>query len=81
MVEGDAVRTTDEAMLRQLAGQWRTKSDGQWQYEVHDGGLRRVTPAAGGAAGEGGDALVFSVRPIKVLAFGKGTFSQTRHRS
>jgi hypothetical protein len=24
-------------------------------------------------------ALVFTVRPTKVLAFGKGTFSQTRY--
>jgi len=79
VVEGDAVRTTDETTLQRLADAWRTKWDGQWQYEVHDGCLRRVTSAAGGAAGEGGDALVFSVRPVKVLAFGKGTFTQTRH--
>jgi hypothetical protein len=29
---------------------------------------------------EHGRALVFEVQPTKVLAFGKGTFSQTRHR-
>jgi general stress protein 26 len=80
VVEGYAVRTTDETTLQRLADTWRTKWDGQWQYEVHDGALRRVTSAAGGAAGEGGDALVFSVRPTKVLAFGKGTFTQTRHK-
>jgi hypothetical protein len=27
----------------------------------------------------GGLALVFAVEPTKVLAFGKGTFSHTRH--
>jgi hypothetical protein len=27
----------------------------------------------------GGPALVFAVDPAKVLAFGKGTFSHTRH--
>jgi hypothetical protein len=27
----------------------------------------------------GGTALVFSVRPAKVLAFAKGRFGQTRH--
>jgi hypothetical protein len=27
-----------------------------------------------------GEALVFAVHPRKVLAFGKGDFSQTRHR-
>jgi general stress protein 26 len=80
VVEGDAVRTTDGALLQRLADVWATKWDGQWQYEVHDGYLRRSSEAAGGAAGEGGDALVFSVAPTKILAFGKGTFSQTRHR-
>jgi hypothetical protein len=25
-------------------------------------------------------ALVFSVKPTKILAFGKGRFSQTRHQ-
>jgi Pyridoxamine 5'-phosphate oxidase len=30
--------------------------------------------------GDGGEALVFRVEPTKVLAFGKGTFSHTRHR-
>jgi hypothetical protein len=28
----------------------------------------------------GGEALVFAVAPAEVLAFGKGTFSHTRHR-
>jgi hypothetical protein len=27
----------------------------------------------------GGQALVFSVAPTKILVFAKGTFSQTRH--
>jgi len=29
---------------------------------------------------EAGEALVFSVAPSKVLAFGKGPFSHTSHR-
>lgn len=69
VVEGDAVPTTDEAVLRRLADAWRTKWDGEWQYEVDDGAFRH----------EGGRALVFSVAPTKVLAFGKGTFTHTRH--
>lgn len=80
VVEGDAVRVTDEALLQRLADVWATKWDGQWQYEVDDGCLRRSSRAAGGAAGEGGDALVYAVAPDKILAFGKGTFTQTRHR-
>jgi general stress protein 26 len=80
VVEGDAVRTANETLLQQLAEAWAKKWDGQWKYEVHDGYLRRSSGAAGGAAGEGGDAMVFSVLPTKILAFGKGTFTQTRHR-
>jgi general stress protein 26 len=80
VVEGDAVRTTAHDLLQRLADAWAGKWDGQWQYAVHDGNLRRRSQAAGGAAGEGGDALVFRVAPVKVLAFGKGDFSQTRHR-
>jgi len=70
VVEGDAVETTDEATLQRLADAWRTKWDGRWQFEVRDGSLHH----------EAGPALVFSVAPTKVLAFGKGTFTHTRHR-
>ena len=80
VVEGEAVQNTDDATLQRLADAWRTKWDGQWQYEVHGGAFHRAGQAAGGAAHEGGEALVFSVAPTKVLAFGKGTFSHTRHR-
>lgn len=70
VVEGEAVRTTDDAMLRRLAAAWRTKWDGRWRFEAGDGAFHH----------EGVDALVFSVVPTKVLAFGKGTFTHTRHR-
>jgi hypothetical protein len=56
--------------LKRLAAAWRTKWDGRWRYEAHDGRFHH----------EGGEALVFSVAPTKVLAFGKGTFTHTRHR-
>ena len=80
VVEGRAVRTTDEATLQRLVEAYAGKWDGSWQYEVHDGVLRQRTDAAGGAAAEGGEALVFAVEPAKVLAFGKGPFTQTAHR-
>ena len=80
VVEGEAVRTTNEATLQRLADAWRTKWDGQWQFEVHEGAFRSRTEAADGGASEPGEALVFSVAPTKVLAFGKGTFTHTRHR-
>jgi nitroimidazol reductase NimA-like FMN-containing flavoprotein (pyridoxamine 5'-phosphate oxidase superfamily) len=72
MVEGDAVRVTDGATLERLASAWATKWDGQWQYEPTEGGFQQ--------GGGPGIALVFAVHPTKVLAFGKGTFSHTRHR-
>jgi hypothetical protein len=61
----------DDATLHRLAAAWRTKWDGSWQYEVRDGAFYHDG---------GGQALVFVVAPTKVLAFGKGTFSHTRHR-
>lgn len=70
VVEGVARRVTDEARLRELADRWRTKYDGDWDYDVVDGVFRH----------EAGDALVFAVAPTKVLAFSKGEFSQTRYR-
>jgi general stress protein 26 len=70
VVEGDAVQVDDEATLTRLADAWRTKWDGRWHYEVRAGAFHH----------EGGAALVFRVAPTKVLAFGKGTFTHTRHR-
>ncbi|WP_126631908.1 pyridoxamine 5'-phosphate oxidase family protein [Dictyobacter alpinus] len=71
VVEGDAVRATDEAMLARLAEAWTKKWDGQWQFEVRNGSFYHK---------EGGMALVFSVKPTKILAFGKGKFSHTRYQ-
>jgi general stress protein 26 len=71
VVEGEAVKVTDEDVLATLAKAWTEKWDGRWQFEVRDGGFFHEA---------GGLADVFAVRPAKVLTFGKGTFSQTRHR-
>jgi general stress protein 26 len=71
VVEGDAVRVTDQARLEQLAAAWRDKWDGKsWHFEASDGVFRH----------DAGEALVYGVTPTKVLAFGKGTFSHTRYR-
>lgn len=70
VVEGDAVQVTDDATLHRLADAWRTKWDGRWQYQA----------VAGAFQHEAGEALVFRVVPAKVFAFGKGTFTHTRHR-
>jgi general stress protein 26 len=71
VVEGEAIRVTEQALLERLAQAWKRKWDGRWQYQVADRGFQQ-----GGHV----TALVFEVRPAKVLAFGKGTFSQTRHQ-
>ncbi len=71
VVEGQADRVTEVAVLRDLAEAWTRKWDGSWRYGVKEGGFR----LAGG-----GVAHVFAVRPARVLAFGKGGFSHTRYR-
>jgi hypothetical protein len=49
----------------------RPHVDGRWRYQVRDGCFHE----SGGEA-----ALVFAVALSKILAFGKGAFSHTRHR-
>ena len=70
VVEGDAVEVTDDGTLQRLADAWRTKWDGRWEFQAREGSFHH----------DAGTALVFSVAPSKVLAFGKGTFTHTRHR-
>jgi PPOX class probable F420-dependent enzyme len=70
VVEGRARRVTERGVLEQLAAAWAQKWDGRWRFESTDDGFRD---------GDGGLALVFAVRPTKVLAFAKGTFGHTRY--
>ncbi|WP_241835317.1 serine hydrolase [Pseudofrankia asymbiotica] len=70
MVEGEAVRVTDRELLTRLADAWRARWDGGWRFDVADDGFHHEG---------GGPAFVFAVRPTKILAFGKGTFTHTRH--
>ena len=72
VVEGEAVPVTGDERLRRLAGAWARKWDGQWRYEVRDGCFYHPGAAE--------PVHVFAVAPAKVLAFGKGGFSHTRHR-
>ena len=76
VLEGDAIRITDQSMLERLAKVWATRWDGRWQYLVRDGYFyhhdeHEVLPD---------NILVFSVEPTKVFAFAKGKFSHTRHQ-
>ena len=75
VVEGDAVRVTDQDTLERLASVWATKWDGEsWLYRVRNGYFclydedERVIVDSN---------LVFSVKPTRVFAFGRG---QTCHQ-
>jgi general stress protein 26 len=70
VVEGTAVRVTDDSRLHTLADLWRSKYHGDWDFSVEDGMFHA----------DGGGAIVFEVAPVKVLAFAKGLFGQTRYR-
>jgi nitroimidazol reductase NimA-like FMN-containing flavoprotein (pyridoxamine 5'-phosphate oxidase superfamily) len=72
VVEGEAVRVTDGETLSRLARAWTTKWDGRWVFEPRDGTFLH--------ADQEGVANVYAVRPSRVLAFGKGTFSHTSHK-
>ncbi|MGH8776238.1 MAG: pyridoxamine 5'-phosphate oxidase family protein [Jiangellaceae bacterium] len=71
VVEGDAVRVTDELLLRRVADAYAGKYGEPFVFAVSDGAFQ----------GDGGEALVFEVRPTTAFGFGKGdAFSQTRWR-
>ncbi|MFD0414610.1 pyridoxamine 5'-phosphate oxidase family protein [Streptomyces sp. NPDC127108] len=71
VVEGTAVRTTDGALLRELAAAWEEKYGGFFHYDVGDGCFLHPS----------GRAYVFAVAPRTAFGFGKGEpFSQTRYR-
>ena len=69
VLEGDAVRVSDEALLQRVADSYTTKYD--WHYTVREGAIY----------GDGGRTLIFQVVPIKGFGYGKGEpFSATRWR-
>lgn len=73
VVEGDAARITDDAVLAQAAKAFAAKWDGRWQFIARDGAFRDPDG--------NGEALVYSVRPAKVFAHAKGEpFGATRHK-
>jgi len=71
VVEGTAVRVTDQAELRRIADAYVAKYGSAWEFEVGDGVF---------VHGEGNDAAVFRIEPNKVLAFAKEPHAQTRYR-
>ena len=71
VVEGQAVRITDDAQLRPLADALEAKYGSVWHFDVYDGMFRHS---------DGGGAAVFRVEPTKVLAFAKDPHGQTTFR-
>jgi nitroimidazol reductase NimA-like FMN-containing flavoprotein (pyridoxamine 5'-phosphate oxidase superfamily) len=71
VVEGDAVKVSDEAKLQRVADRYASKYGRPFHFTVRDGTFY----------GDGGEALVYEVTPTTVFGFGKGeSFSQTRWR-
>ena len=70
MVEGDAVRLTDDAALGRVAEAYVAKYGEEWRFTVKDGVFVH----------EAGEALVFRIAPRTVFGFGKDPYSQTRWR-
>ena len=77
VVEGDAVRITDQDALERLASVWATKWDGSWPYQVRNGYFYLYDEDEQKVLTDSN--LVFSVKPRKVLAFAIG-LSETRHQ-
>jgi hypothetical protein len=73
VVEGDAAQVTDDAVLAQAAKAFLAKWDGRWQFTGQGGAFRGLDGT--------GEAMVFSVTPVKVFAHAKGDpFGATTHR-
>jgi general stress protein 26 len=69
-VEGTAIAAVDDATLHLIAEAYAAKYGSDWAFTVRDGAF----------FGEGGQAVVYQVRPATVFGFGKGSFAQTRWR-
>jgi general stress protein 26 len=74
VVEGHAVQVTDDVVLQRIAEAFTVRWDGRWQYTARDGAFRDASDGSG-------EAMVFSVTPVKVFAHAKGDpFGATAHR-
>ena len=71
VVEGEAVKVSDEAKLRRIAEVYESKYGSDWHFDVREGAFNNVA---------GGEALVYEVVPSAAFGFGKGEFTQTRWR-
>jgi general stress protein 26 len=71
VVEGVALRATDQAVLERISQAWLSKWDGSWEYTAREGKFYHS---------QGFEVEAYSVVPEKVLVFAKGKFGQTVHR-
>ncbi|MDQ3742208.1 MAG: pyridoxamine 5'-phosphate oxidase family protein [Actinomycetota bacterium] len=71
VVEGTAVRVTDDDALREVKRAYDVKYAGDWTFEVGDGVFHH---------GEARDGAVFRIEPSKVMAFAKDPHGQTTFR-
>jgi hypothetical protein len=70
VIEGEAVRVNDGALLQRIADLYETKYGHAWHFTVRDNALYGAT---------GNVALVYKVAPTTAFGFGRGaTSSQTR---
>jgi nitroimidazol reductase NimA-like FMN-containing flavoprotein (pyridoxamine 5'-phosphate oxidase superfamily) len=76
VVEGTAVRVTDDAALRALAAAWFAKYGKDWEFAVRGQEFVEVSNSGGG---NGGGAWVYRVDAAKAMAFG-GDHGQTTYR-
>ena len=70
VVEGDAVKVSDDAELQRIADAYVSKYGSEWRFEVRDGAFHHGP----------GEAWVFEVSPVTAYAFAKGGYSHTRFR-
>jgi Pyridoxamine 5'-phosphate oxidase len=78
VLEGRALRVTDDTDLQRLAGTYEAKYGPDWRFIVREGEFVHASVALTHAAVEG-TAHVFQVVPSTAFAFEKGTtYGQTR---
>ena len=70
VVEGTAVRVTDDGAVAALAAAWEDKYGAEWHFDARDGAFHH---------GDGATAHVFRVVPTRAYAFGKAPYSHTRY--
>ncbi len=70
VVEGEAVKVTDDDKLSRIADAYVSKYGEDWRFEVRDGAFHHGP----------GEAWVFEVAPSTAYGFGKGDYSHTRWR-